>query len=200
MAQKRASKGRGTMSRRIARMEAERRRAARRRQIKRIAQIGIPVFVIVIGAVIFLLARGGDGGSATAATDVTRDTIPATTTTTLPPVVPTVTSCSEVKSTITDTAGAQKPQFATPPVMSINPALTYTATIETSKGTIVAQLTPTIAPTTVNSFVFLARCGFYDGTIIHRVAKEIEQLPSQPPDDGKPTETVTITRITIEET
>jgi len=45
----------------------------------------------------------------------------------------------------------------------------YIATLETSKGKIVLELLPKEAPKSVNSFVFLAREGFYDGTIFHRV-------------------------------
>jgi cyclophilin family peptidyl-prolyl cis-trans isomerase len=46
---------------------------------------------------------------------------------------------------------------------------TYIATIETTAGTIVAELYPKIAPNHVNAFVFLAREGFYEGVIFHRV-------------------------------
>jgi cyclophilin family peptidyl-prolyl cis-trans isomerase len=53
--------------------------------------------------------------------------------------------------------------------MSIDPAHTYTATIETSAGTMTAELFASDAPKTVNNFVFLARDGFYDGVIFHRV-------------------------------
>ncbi len=53
--------------------------------------------------------------------------------------------------------------------MEIDPAKNYRATIETNKGTIVLELYPNYAPTTVNNFVFLARQGFYDGLKFHRV-------------------------------
>jgi peptidyl-prolyl cis-trans isomerase B (cyclophilin B) len=44
-----------------------------------------------------------------------------------------------------------------------------TATIETSKGTIVAELFDTETPTTVANFEKLANNEFYDGTRFHRV-------------------------------
>ena len=44
-----------------------------------------------------------------------------------------------------------------------------TATIETSKGTIVADLFDTEAPNTVANFEKLANSEFYDGTRFHRV-------------------------------
>ncbi|MBY5163348.1 peptidylprolyl isomerase [Salsipaludibacter albus] len=46
---------------------------------------------------------------------------------------------------------------------------TVIATIETTCGTIVAELDGAAAPQTVSSFVFLAEEGFYDGTPFHRV-------------------------------
>ena len=59
--------------------------------------------------------------------------------------------------------------YASPPPMSIDPSKKYTATIETSAGTMTAELFPGDAPKTVNNFVFLARDGFYEGVIFHRV-------------------------------
>src|SRR5919199_3768192 len=60
-------------------------------------------------------------------------------------------------------------QYSTPPEMTIDPNKQYTATLETSRGPIVAELFAKDAPATVNNFVFLARDGFYDGTVFHRV-------------------------------
>ena len=44
-----------------------------------------------------------------------------------------------------------------------------TATIHTNKGAIELELYPEDAPKTVDNFVKLARDGFYDGVIFHRV-------------------------------
>ena len=60
-------------------------------------------------------------------------------------------------------------QYSQPPAMTIDAAKTYTATFETSRGTIVCELFAKDAPKTVNNFVFLAREKFYDGTVFHRV-------------------------------
>ena len=59
-------------------------------------------------------------------------------------------------------------QVSAPP-MTIDVEKTYFATIETEKGDIRIQLFPDTAPQTVNSFVFLAREGFYNGLTFHRV-------------------------------
>ncbi len=50
--------------------------------------------------------------------------------------------------------------------MAQNPIVT----IEMESGNVMkAELYPAVAPNTVNNFIALARSGFYDGTIFHRV-------------------------------
>ena len=46
------------------------------------------------------------------------------------------------------------------------------AVIRTSEGEMVAEFWPEVAPNTVENFKKLARQGFYDGTIFHRIVKE----------------------------
>jgi cyclophilin family peptidyl-prolyl cis-trans isomerase len=58
-----------------------------------------------------------------------------------------------------------------PPAMTIDPNARYSATIETSAGEMKADLFAGEAPATVNNFVFLARDGYYEGVIFHRVIK-----------------------------
>lgn len=53
--------------------------------------------------------------------------------------------------------------------MTIDTSRHYTATIDTEKGQIVLDLDPSLAPETVNNFVFLANQHFYDGLKWHRV-------------------------------
>jgi cyclophilin family peptidyl-prolyl cis-trans isomerase len=48
----------------------------------------------------------------------------------------------------------------------------YTAVIETSAGEIRLELWADVAPQTVGNFVGLARQGFYDGTVFHRVIRD----------------------------
>jgi len=62
-------------------------------------------------------------------------------------------------------------QYSAPPPMSIDPDKKITATMHTSSGTIVFDLFPSEAPKTVNNFVFLAREGYYDGVVFHRIIK-----------------------------
>ncbi len=60
-------------------------------------------------------------------------------------------------------------QFTQCPPFTVDPAKEYTATLETEKGNIVIKLFPREAPLAVNSFIFLARQGWYDGVTFHRV-------------------------------
>ena len=61
------------------------------------------------------------------------------------------------------------PQWAEAPAMIVDQAKSYTATVETSHGTMVFNLDASAAPTTVNNFVCLAASGYYDFTLFHRV-------------------------------
>ena len=65
-----------------------------------------------------------------------------------------------------------KPTWSRAPEMEIDPSKAYSAEIETSMGTISANLFAAQAPRTANNFVFLARQGFYDGLTFHRVIPE----------------------------
>lgn len=60
-------------------------------------------------------------------------------------------------------------QYSSPPEMAIDTDKDYTAVIRTDKGDITCRLFADQSPRTVNNFVFLAREGFYDGVIFHRV-------------------------------
>jgi cyclophilin family peptidyl-prolyl cis-trans isomerase len=75
-------------------------------------------------------------------------------------------------------------QWSNPPAMSIDPKKSYTATFKTDKGDIVVELFASKTPTTVNNFVFLARQGFYDNTIFHRVIKNFMVQGGDPTGTG----------------
>ena len=62
-------------------------------------------------------------------------------------------------------------QYPAPPPMSINPNSEISAIINTSNGTIRVNFFPSDAPITVNNFVFLAKEGYYDDVIFHRVVE-----------------------------
>ena len=62
-------------------------------------------------------------------------------------------------------------QYPAPPPMSINPNSEIFAIINTSNGIIRVNFFPSDAPITVNNFVFLAKEGYYDDVIFHRVVE-----------------------------
>jgi len=74
-------------------------------------------------------------------------------------------------------------QFTECPPMTIDSAKKYNATLQTEKGDIVIELYPDVAPMAVNSFIFLARNGWFDGVTFHRV------LPGFVAQAGDPTGT-----------
>jgi peptidylprolyl isomerase len=60
--------------------------------------------------------------------------------------------------------------YSSAPPMFIDKSKQYTATVKMAKGgEFTIQLFPDKAPITVNSFVFLARQGYFDGVTFHRV-------------------------------
>lgn len=128
---------------------AQRRRKMRNRGIA----LGV-VLLLVIGAA-FLASRNDDG------TDVSAD---GSTSTTAPTGKVGAADCPAP-----DGSSERKTEFDGEPKMCIDEAKKYTATMKTSKGTIVMELDPAKAPKTVNNFVFLSRYHFYDGLTFHRV-------------------------------
>lgn len=81
-------------------------------------------------------------------------------------------------------AEAPKKSYSAPPPMTIDCSKQYTATIETEKGDLVLELFASDAPITVNNFVFLAREGFYDNTIFHRVVPDFVVQGGDPTGTG----------------
>jgi len=76
-------------------------------------------------------------------------------------------------------------QYKDPPQMAIDSKKTYSATLETSAGTMVAELFAGDAPATVNNFVFLARDGFYTDVIFHRVIEGFMIQGGDPTGSGR---------------
>ena len=75
-------------------------------------------------------------------------------------------------------------QFSSPPAMSLDASKSYRATIRTDKGDIHLTLEGQKAPKTVNNFVFLARKGFYDGVVFHRVIANFMAQTGDPTGTG----------------
>jgi cyclophilin family peptidyl-prolyl cis-trans isomerase len=62
-------------------------------------------------------------------------------------------------------------QYTEQPAMRIDPAKTYSGSLETNKGTIEVEFFPDDAPVTVSNFVCLAEDGYFNNTPFHRIVK-----------------------------
>ena len=60
-------------------------------------------------------------------------------------------------------------QYPAPPELTVDLGKTYSAILKTNHGDIHLELDVERSPQTVNNFVFLARDGFYDEVVFHRV-------------------------------
>lgn len=76
-------------------------------------------------------------------------------------------------------------QYSAPPAMQIDPSKVYQITMETDAGTIELELYPEHAPNTVNNFVSLAKDGFYDGIVFHRVIPNFMVQGGDPTGSGR---------------
>ena len=169
-----------------ARRQAERYAATRRRNLIVGAVVGV---VAVVGAVVGMgVLLGGEPASTPSMSPTTSTSEspspsaePGTETGTVTPTAATETGEVACGAHAPPQAGRPKPQFAGPPPLTIDRKATYTATMETSCGTIVIRLDATRAPQTVNSFVFLAKEGYFDGQYFHRLDTSIDVIQGGDP-------------------
>jgi len=75
-------------------------------------------------------------------------------------------------------------KWTQPPAMEIDASKSYMATLRTEKGDIIIDLFAKTTPFTVNNFVFLARQGFYNDTIFHRVITDFMVQGGDPTGTG----------------
>lgn len=76
-------------------------------------------------------------------------------------------------------------QFESCPPVTVQTTKQYIVTLHTEKGDVVMQLFPNKAPITVNSFLFLARNGWYDNITFHRVLPGVFAQTGDPSGTGK---------------
>jgi cyclophilin family peptidyl-prolyl cis-trans isomerase/protein-disulfide isomerase len=77
-------------------------------------------------------------------------------------------------------------QYDSPPAMMIDEGKQYLATVTLENGEqFTIELYPQSAPQTVNSFVFLAREGFFDGVTFHRVLPNFVAQTGDPSGTGR---------------
>jgi cyclophilin family peptidyl-prolyl cis-trans isomerase len=177
-----------TRNRQLARLAAMRQAERQRRQRRRrLATISVALVIALAGGGFAWAAfvRGGEEPAPTgptAETGVTGPTGPTgepgtRTGFVRPEPGPEEVACG---GRVPGEARRRKPQFNAPAEI-LNANRTYTATLTTSCGDIVIELLADQAPQTVNSFVFLARRGFFDGTRIHRIDGSIDVIQGGDP-------------------
>jgi cyclophilin family peptidyl-prolyl cis-trans isomerase len=79
----------------------------------------------------------------------------------------------------------QPKQWNKVPEFGLDKEKNYSAVIDTDKGKIKINLFAEKTPKTVNNFVFLAREGFYDGIIFHRVIEDFMVQGGDPTGTGR---------------
>lgn len=160
-------------------MEAAR-KARQRRTLITAGALG--AVVVAVGVILAAVNSGDEKKVSTTGSPgekTAKSTAPSTTATTINAAVAAVT-CDDRKPEAT----MAKKTYAKEPPMTIDPAKKYTATMDTSCGKIVMDLDAKGAPTTVNSFVFLAREKYFDGLAFHRVVKDFVIQGGDPKGDG----------------
>jgi cyclophilin family peptidyl-prolyl cis-trans isomerase len=169
-----------------ARRQAERDAAIRRRNLIMGSAFGVLGLVVVIVGLSLLL--GDDTTTPPSATpsvspsaSASPSAAPGTKIGTITPTAANDSGEVACGAKAPATAGKPKPQFAGPPPMKIDTEATYRATMVTSCGTIVIELDAKRAPQTVNSFVFLAKQGYFDGQYFHRLDTSIDVIQGGDP-------------------
>jgi len=169
-----------------ARRQAERDAAIRRRNLIVGSAFGVLGLVVVIVGLSLLLsddttASPSASPSLSSSTSASPSAAPGTKTGTVTPTAANDSGEVACDAKAPATAGKPKPQFAGPPPMKIDTKATYRATMVTSCGTIVIELDAKRAPQTVNSFVFLAKQGYFDGQYFHRLDTSIDVIQGGDP-------------------
>lgn len=141
----------------------------RQNKVGWLGQIGIGLMLMVL-----LAACGGSDGAVNVA--------PSASTPEPEPVASATPTSAPTATPIGETKVAK--QYSAPPEMTIDTTHSYKAIFKTAKGDITVELAADKAPITVNNLVFLAREGFYDGTVFHRVIADFMAQGGDPTGTG----------------
>ncbi|MEO7556125.1 MAG: peptidylprolyl isomerase [Acidimicrobiales bacterium] len=165
---------------RQARIEEARAAQQRAQRLRTARNFGLVVVVILVAlfALSRLTGKSDDPSTVTASGGPTSSapgaTSPTGSSTTVAPGMPSLpapgaTITGDTPCPPSDGSAARTTTFAQAPPTCIGEGKTYTAKVETSKGSFTIALDAAKAPKTVNNFVVLARYHYYDGVAFHRV-------------------------------
>ncbi len=120
----------------------------------------LSLFAALVATALVLAACGGSTSTTTTQAEIPLEVVPRT----YEQFRAQPTACgAEAPAPVTEM------QFDGPGDESIDPTTPNLAVISTSCGDLTVELDPSLAPETVTSFIFLARQGYFDGTVFHRV-------------------------------
>lgn len=141
---------------------AREREAAAEKKRRTRRSIGIFLAFLIPIVIIFAILRLTSGSDSTSSSSRSST---STTTTAAP-------SSTSGATSATTGATPTKAQLLAPTGVTIDPAKTYTAVIETTQGTVEIALDAKNAPVSVNNFVYLTKAGWYDGLQFNRAVKD----------------------------
>lgn len=166
---------------RLTELAAQQRRSTTKKRGLQVA--GLVALVLLV--VLIFNVTGSDDTSTVSPTDTVLDTtsdtavdapIDSTAPVATTPVVtaPGASLTGDTKCPAVDGSQARVTKFEKAPPMCIDAAKKYTATFDTTEGSIVVDLDTAKTPQTVNNFVTLARYKYYDGTVVFRTDTSID--------------------------
>jgi cyclophilin family peptidyl-prolyl cis-trans isomerase len=166
--QKRERQRQSQQARQAAAAAARKRHQARSRAIA-----GGFLALVLIAGVAVLVSPGGDDQDVASEGPTTTVESPSTTAARKPVTLPPVSQGASIKGDTpcppTDGTAQRTTSFEKPPPLCVAVAKTYTAEMQTSKGTMTIDLDVKNATKTVNNFVVLARYKYFDGIAFHRI-------------------------------
>jgi peptidyl-prolyl cis-trans isomerase B (cyclophilin B) len=168
---------------------------ARRTKTKRMGLrigIGVPLAIAALFGLALLVKNRGDNATPAATTPpvtivpVATTIDPNVSTTSVDPNATTTTDPNVTTTTLVpfaygkggcpaaDGSSVKQSKFSQAFKLCIDPTKTYTATFDTSEGSIIVALDTADVPGTVNNFVTLTRFHYYDGSLIFRTDPSID--------------------------
>jgi cyclophilin family peptidyl-prolyl cis-trans isomerase len=165
------------------RLEQERQRAKRNKQLRRGAIIAV-IVVVVVGLIYYIQSSNSSKKSSTTTTTHAATT---TTSSSATAAAQATANAAAVAAGCPASPSTQVNTLSWPsaPAMTIDTSKNYVATVKTTAGTFTIDLDAAKTPQTVNNFVFLAEKGYYHCVIFHRV------IPGFMDQTGDPTGTGT---------
>ncbi len=132
---------------------------------RRILKWGGIIAAIILGALLLVTFTDDDEPAATSTTTTEAPT---------PTTAPGATLTGDTPCPTVDGSAERTIKFEKAPTLCIDPTKTYTATFETSEGTVVAELDAETVPNTVNNFVVLSRYKYYDTSLLFRTDPSLD--------------------------